>query len=224
MSTSDFIPEAMESKVTPNTFCTYTKSPSEAETEITIFFVSGNPGLIGYYHSFLSLLARCLGQDAGNSKTAYQIYGCSLGGFEVDHDDVSETAESMSRSTSRTRPDMNRTAGRQPQLYDLEDQIRFVQGKLVALVERDVSAHPQTKRRKVILVGHSVGAYIAMEVLRRHRETTSNKKSSLATDQSDKISSVDFDIVGGVMLFPTVIDIALSPSGQKLTVGLISSL
>lgn len=207
--------------MTPNTFCTYTKFPSEAEVETTIFFVSGNPGLIGYYHPFLSLLARYLGQDPGNSKTPYQIYGCSLGGFEVDHDDASETAESMPRSTCGTRRDMNGTAGRQPQLYDLEDQIRFVHGKLMALMERNVSAKG---RRKIILVGHSVGAYIAMEVLRRHRETTSNGKSPLDTTQSNKTSSVDFDIVGGVMLFPTVIDIALSPSGQKLTVGLISSL
>lgn len=54
-------------------------------------------------------------------------------------------------------------------------------------------------RQKVILIGHSVGAYMAMEILNRHR------------DQS-------FDIIGGIMLFPTLMDIAASPSGQKLSV------
>lgn len=213
----------MGSKVTPNTFCTYTNGPGEAGT--TIFFVSGNPGLIGYYHPFLSLLARYLGQeqDTGNLETGYQIYGCSLGGFEVDDADNETPPESISASGSRR--DRDRSEDKGTRLYDLEDQIRFVQGKLAALMDENenVSADREsTRRRKVILAGHSVGAYIAMEVLRRHRETASNG-SSQSPEESSKTSSAGFDIVGGVMLFPTVIDIALSPSGQKLTVGLTPS-
>lgn len=65
-----------------------------------------------------------------------------------------------------------------------------------------------SQRPRVILMGHSVGTYIAMEVLRRHRE---NQTTTAAGDSG-------FDIVGGIMLFPTVMDIANSPAGQKLTV------
>lgn len=201
--------------MTQNTFCTYSNGTGEAET--TIFFVSGNPGLIGYYHLFLSLLARYLGQDTGNLRTAYQVYGCSLGGFEVDDCDGWEISESTSTAGSCQQAGVKGSGGRGSRLYDLEEQIRFVHGKLSALMDTNASGDQEpTRRRKVILVGHSVGAYIAMEVLRRHREN----KSPETPEQSSKSSCSEFDIIGGVMLFPTVIDIALSPSGQKLTVGL----
>lgn len=159
----------MASQITPNTFST-TTGPAP---KTTIFFVSGNPGLIGYYHPFLSLLAQYLTKE-----TSFRIHGSSLGGFEVGKES--------------------------PKDLDLEDQIRFVQENLNALMTEKNNASPKdsngnTTREKVILIGHSVGAYMAMEILNRHRDQP-------------------FDIIGGVMLFPTVKDIAASPSGQKLTV------
>ncbi|KAJ5573502.1 uncharacterized protein N7459_007929 [Penicillium hispanicum] len=214
----------MESQITQNTFCTYTGPPSQAN--ITIFFISGNPGLISYYHPFLSLLAQNLAKAAGVSRegtlqeqdisSSHQIYGCSLGGFEIDADNHGPTMPTSpwpSDHSLRQQPRSKRN-----ELYDLEDQIRFVQQKLTDLMStnaatagRDTSA---PSRRKVILIGHSVGAYMAMEILRRHREDRTENSSSSSRDASDR---VDFDIVGGVMLFPTVMDIAHSPSGQKLT-------
>ena len=169
----------MASQITPNTFSTTTGPSPRA----TIFFISGNPGLIGYYHPFLSLLAKYLKEY---EKSSFQIYGCSLGGFEI----------------GEYSP---------PNDFDLEDQIRFVQGKLATLMgysddspNANVNGNAKNARGKVILIGHSVGSYMAMEILRRHRETPSPDT---------------FDIIGGAMLFPTVKDIAASPSGQKLTVS-----
>ena len=81
-------------------------------------------------------------------------------------------------------------------MYSVEEQIVFVQRSLDSFMAHD------EKKKKVILIGHSVGAYIAMELLRRHRERCS-----------------DFDVVGGIMLFPTVVDIAKSAAGRKLTVS-----
>jgi pimeloyl-ACP methyl ester carboxylesterase len=142
--------------------------------------------LIAYYHPFLSLLANYLKED---EKSSFQIYGGSLGGFEIGEDS--------------------------PKDLDLEDQILFVQKKLANLMDgcddnasanADVNANGDSNvksRPKVILIGHSVGSYIAMEILRRHRENS---------------GPTSFDITGGAMLFPTVKDIAASPSGQKLTV------
>ncbi|KAI2672733.1 hypothetical protein CBS147325_4239 [Penicillium roqueforti] len=180
----------MASEITSNTFLTTTGSPSDPKT--TIFFISGNPGLIGYYHPFLSLLSKYLGEEEENSPSlqSFQIYGSSLSGFEIDEHQPS--------------PPPNNGVD-----LDLEGQIRFVQGKLAALMGDQRSGNGNGKatvdagaRQKVILIGHSVGAYIAMEILRRHRE---------ASPEST------FDIIGGAMLFPTVKDIAASPSGQKLT-------
>lgn len=158
-------------QITPNIFSTTTGTSQKT----TIYFISGNPGLIGYYHPFLSLLAKYL-----TIETSFHIYGCSLGGFEIGKDS--------------------------PKDLDLEDQIRFAQGNLHTLMNEKINAtrddHSNgTAREQVILIGHSVGAYMAMEILNRHRDQ-------------------QFDIIGGIMLFPTVKDIADSPSGQKLTVRL----
>ncbi|KAJ5360364.1 Protein of unknown function DUF2305 [Penicillium concentricum] len=181
----------MAPEITPNIFLTTTGSPSDQKT--TIFFISGNPGLIGYYHPFLSLLSKYLDEPKDQhspSLPSFQIYGCSLSGFEIDEHQPS--------------PSQNNGID-----LDLEDQICFVQGKLAALVGDEANGNGKYKntlnagtRQKVILIGHSVGAYIAMEILRRHREESPES---------------GFDIVGGAMLFPTVKDIAASPSGQKLT-------
>ena len=186
----------MAHEITPNTFFTTTGRPLDQKT--TIFFISGNPGLIGYYQPFLSLLSKYLDErkeENPPSRPSFQIYGCSLGGFEIDDHQPSPSNNGID--------------------LDLEDQICFVQGKLATLMgdEGNANVGGNAKgtvdagiRPKVILIGHSVGAYIAMEILRRHRES---KPESA------------FDIIGGAMLFPTVKDIAASPSGQKLTVHTI---
>jgi pimeloyl-ACP methyl ester carboxylesterase len=196
----------MASQITPNTFLSHCARPSASSkvntTATTILFISGNPGLISYYHPFLSLLADQLRVSKGSKPGgSFQIYGCSLGGFELLEDKV--------------QPSNDRSHKPNPKIYGLEDQIHFVHGKLHTLVTenskttlsqtRSADAATPPPRQKVILIGHSVGAYIAMEILRRHRETSGSK-------------SVEFDIIGGVMLFPTVMDIAASPSGRKLTV------
>ncbi|KAJ5737605.1 uncharacterized protein N7483_002730 [Penicillium malachiteum] len=206
----------MEPQITQNIFCTYAGPQDEVDT--TIFFISGNPGLIGYYHPFLSLLAQNLAekepesdknQSQSPNKTSFQINGCSLGGFEIP----SGSAKAEKR------------------LYSLEDQIRFVHQKLEALMHKTKSvsssqesesdeneSSSRARRHKVILIGHSVGAYIAIEVLRRHRDGIPSLEGiPEAESKSELEASRVFDIVGGVMLFPTVKDIAHSPSGQKLT-------
>lgn len=209
----------MEAQVAQNTFCTYTGHPSETDT--TVFFVSGNPGLISYYHPFLSLLAQNLADDhkdpapISGKPASCQIYGNSLGGFEIDTGDRSSPS-----SAPDNHGDDTNAANQKPELYDLEDQIHFVHRNLHALMAANAAPDSESespRRRKVILIGHSVGAYITMEILRRHREA---KSSPTSKDQSWHFST-DFDVVGGILLFPTVMDIASSPSGRKLTVCIL---
>lgn len=190
------------SLITPNVFI---QTPEDTTTTleeppVTIYFITGNPGLIGYYHSFLSLLSSKLGACVPN--TRFQIYGHSLSGFEIDH--AGKDAE--------PRVETDDDDG---YYYDVEAQISFLQKRLDGFLKTHHGGGDETnktgqtgQRQKVILVGHSVGAYLAMEVLRRHRE---RQKAAPAT-------AVDFDIIGGVMLFPTVVDIAKSQSGRKITV------
>lgn len=158
--------------------------PGSKSSPVTLFFISGNPGLIGYYHTFLSLLSSNLASGT-RTGSAFQIYARSLAGFDVGDEYTDDS------------------------LYSLEDQIQFVQRNLDELIRNSSSCPgPGPGPQKVILIGHSVGSYIAMEVLRRRREEK----------QARSGSPVELDIIGGVMLFPTVIDIAKSPSGRKLSV------
>jgi Lipid-droplet associated hydrolase len=230
------------SKVTQNTFITATTTNDAfADQPTTIFFICGNPGLIGYYHEFLSLLSAELASSIARRRPStttstattntinnycsssptrsYTIYGPSLGGFEIDALDEGR------RSSS------GRQGFAAKELYSLEQQIEFVQRKLEAFILANMSSCPRSdsiektlqqgplldpragstasheeepKRPRVILVGHSVGTYMAMEILRRHREGG---------------SEATFNIVGAILLFPTVMDIAASPAGKLLTVG-----
>jgi hypothetical protein len=176
-------------------------SPSSAQSSspIVIYLISGNPGLIGYYHTFLSLLSENIKSQAirQEQKCTYHVYGHSLAGFELE-ERASDDAVPHAR------------------YYELEEQIRFVQNKLdtfIATLTGISAGASSNPKPKVILIGHSVGSYIAMETLRRHRDRTKSGDSP-----------IDFDIIGGAMLFPTVVDIAKSPSGQKLTVRALSSI
>lgn len=194
------------SLITPNVFI---QTPEDITTTlepplVTIYFITGNPGLIGYYHSFLSLLSSKLGACVPN--TRFQIYGHSLSGFEIDHPE----------KDAEPRVETDDDSGC---YYDVEAQISFLQKRLDGFLKTHHGGGSggsdgtnktgkTAQRQKVILMGHSVGAYLAMEILRRHRE---RQKAAPAT-------AVDFDIIGGVMLFPTVVDIAKSQSGRKLTV------
>lgn len=89
--------------------------------------------------------------------------------------------------------------------YGLQDQIRHAEDDVVEIVEdlKDNGA----KDVRVVLVGHSVGAYMSLEIVRRLR--------------AHGLAGEDFDtrIAGVVGLFPTVVDIARSESGMKASVS-----
>ncbi|KAL4981166.1 hypothetical protein BDW66DRAFT_146920 [Aspergillus desertorum] len=186
---------------------TGSSSPSASSPwPITIYFISGNPGLISYYHAFLSVLSKKIASSQLAGHSGLHIVGHSLAGFELETETVQDEDGK--------------------QIYDLEEQICFVQRRLeghmrglradptASSYRNDLVSHAATEverpRPKVILIGHSVGTYIAMEILRRHRERQS-------TTNDDVDADANFEITGGIMLFPTVLDIAKSPSGRKLT-------
>lgn len=191
------------SLITPNSFIHIPEGPSTDEPPVTIVFITGNPGLIGYYHTFLSLLSSKLA--ACTPDTRFQVYGHSLSGFEIDDSTFGSTSDAP-------KAGLKPEADASNDYYDVEGQISFVQRRLDEFLSIHGGGGNAGKRQKVILMGHSLGTYIAMEVLRRHRE---RQKAAVAISAT---ADVDFDIIGGVMLFPTVVDIAKSPSGRKLKV------
>lgn len=213
-------------QITPNAFLSLTlSSPSSSDPDThptTIFFISGNPGLISYYHTFLSLLSAQLGWSASSSSSlsritatkgisdsdgallqsqsqSFRIYGASLGGFEVGTDEDGVAAGPAEK-----------------EVYGLQEQIALVEERLRGVMSPNsnrsiVKGENSKPKPKVILIGHSVGAYIAMEILRRHRE-------GRVEVEGEKDADAAFDIVGGILLFPTVVDIAKSVAGRRIAV------
>lgn len=174
------------------------KASPTAASKTLIFFIPGNPGLLGYYHEFLSLLA------ASSLNSTCTIAGCSLGGFEI----------SASTPPARLAQIQHPEGSPIGPIYSLRDQIDLTFRRVRSLVEAlqhgiaPTSAQEDTSRYNVILIGHSVGAYIALEVIRRlHVEY-----SQLDPDQTP-----DYTVAGTILLTPTIIDIAKSSHGRVVT-------
>ncbi|QSS55664.1 esterase/lipase superfamily domain-containing protein [Histoplasma capsulatum var. duboisii H88] len=251
--------------ITTNSFLTFTGTSCTADEpeSILLYFIPGNPGLIAYYHTFLSLLSSTLissaeysdyddGSAENNSSTAsssrmgkvpqYIIHGKSMGGFEIVENGKHVSCCSPPLTNIKANGGMETQSQSQPQahhhpttktnkLYSLSEQIEHVERNLNNFVDawharklaqtrgKDLSDDQGRWRHfggvKVILIGHSVGAYIAMEILRRHREGI--RQNGAFADTGVAGIGATMDIVGGILLFPTVVDIAQSSSGRKLT-------
>ncbi|KAI1182182.1 hypothetical protein F5B17DRAFT_444452 [Nemania serpens] len=155
---------------------------SHGSQHVLIFFVPGNPGLIGYYVPFLSALRDLLDANTSLNSITFHIHGQNLAGFvDEDHEPF----------TSQRKP------------YDLEHQIQHVLKAVSALrIEESGGARRGQPYDRVLLIGHSVGAYIALETCHRILR--------------DPVLAPGERIVSGILLFPTIERIADSPSGWKL--------
>lgn len=149
-----------------------------------IYFITGNPGLIAYYDTFLRTLHDLLPNPTAASadSNVFHIYGQSLAGFDGDD-------EAYAKPSSPPRES----------LYSLEDQIQL---HLKSLSELRIQSGPRQGQLhdSVILIGHSVGSYILLEIIQRLRQQNS-----------------PLQIRAGILLFPTITHIAKSPSGVKIS-------
>jgi pimeloyl-ACP methyl ester carboxylesterase len=161
----------------------------------TIVFITGNPGLIEYYRSFLTHLHTLLATTAPQKKgVVYSICGSSLVGFEIPEDNVStgDKKRAWSKLGVKSEPPFNL-------------------GAVIDAAEKNILLGCGQDDR-VIIVGHSVGAYIALEIIQRHRKRLESVgKATLEGEPR---------IVGGICLFPTVTHIGESPRGKILTVSI----
>lgn len=151
---------------------------------VLIYFMSGNPGLIEYYTPFLSTLHTLLETSASNRPrprpVAVHIHGSNLAGFDDnDHD----------KPFTPSNPPHN-----------LEFQIEYVLSNLASVKVQVEGPRYGTPFDDVIVMGHSVGSFLTLEVFNRHLH--------------GEIETVH--LRAGILLFPTVTDIAKSPSGRRL--------
>jgi pimeloyl-ACP methyl ester carboxylesterase len=152
-----------------------------------VYFVPGNPGLVEYYDTFFQQLRDSLESDVrqGGDVVSLDVYGTSLAGF---HDDDHEPF----------------SASNPP--FTLEDQIEKIYVDLGSKrpPEEEDKREPSSTRHYdfVIVMGHSVGSYIALEVFHRHMH--------------DPSRFPNLHLHHGILLFPTITHIAQSPSGKAL--------
>ena len=151
-----------------------------------IYFLPGNPGLIRYYEPFLYRLHYLLSTCSTTESSRFHICGHSHSGFETAYH------------------------GKKFQPLGLGQQIKDQEQLLYKHIEshRNRTGH----NPKVILMGHSVGCYMLLELVQQHRD----KIQELIKQHGDKIEDdeEDFDLIGGILLFPTITHIAKSPLGM----------
>lgn len=146
-----------------------------------LFMITGNPGLISYYEPFLSTLNTLL----SSSPSRFYISGHSLAGFDLSQEGLQGGSSS---------------------LVGLQGQILHIEEKLFKQVENLRNLTGQ-ESPKVILMGHSVGAYILLELIREHHTKIIGGEKK------------DFDLIGGILLFPTITHIAKSQQGMIYSVS-----
>lgn len=116
--------------------------------------------------------------------------------------------------------------------WGLQSQIEFaeaiVQSYVSKLARPSSSSSPQShhstkagegkqQKPKIILIAHSLGTFLTLELLRRR-----NARLLQAQQRREWCHDSTFDISAAILLFPTITDIAASPSGR--TIGRVAQL
>ncbi|KAI0123984.1 hypothetical protein BJ170DRAFT_68671 [Xylariales sp. AK1849] len=148
--------------------------------DVLVFFISGNPGLIDYYEPFFSSLRQLIDSSSVAKSTRFHIYGQDLAGFD-DND--------------------HKPFNRDNRPHDVEYQIAH---SLESLSSLRIDQGPKQGKPydDVLLIGHSVGSYIALQIFHKLLK--------------DKDLAPHLNLKLGIMLFPTIEHISHSPQGQKL--------
>ena len=190
---------SLKSHISLNSFLHIPESCITAPCINVIFFLPGNPGLISYYYHFLSSVADGLSSTttkngpASQPQHSFAIYGASLFGFELGDPPRPEwdyNSELIPHAPS------------QAFTHTLQEQIDFTYHRLHTVLSRVAHSLPQRPRMQVTLVGHSLGAYLAVKVLERYRSVPAGEQPG-------------FEIKSLILLMAPIGDLAQSPHGRK---------
>lgn len=160
---------------------------------VLIFFIPGNPGLVEYYRQFLTHLKKRLStptkhNDQSDANTNYLIHGASLAGFDV--------------SGSRNIP-----SATQDLPLSLDAQVEDVYSRLEATAARVRLENHIEGDLPVVVMGHSIGAYMALQVVAKWQESSKQRATHMR-------------LSAGICLFPTIFELNISPTGSQVGVSL----
>ena len=161
--------------------------PDAAHERVLIFFIPGNPGLVEYYRHFLDIIRKQLITQDSKHNIGYYIHGASLAGFDVS-------------------PGSRQIPGKAQNLpLSLDEQVEDVYRRVERTVDRLRVRDSIAGDLPVILIGHSIGAYMVLQ--------TVNKWQALA-----KQGPTNMRLSAGICLFPTIYELNLSPTGRQVGV------
>ncbi|XP_058035519.1 lipid droplet-associated hydrolase isoform X1 [Ahaetulla prasina] len=133
---------------------------------VLFLVIPGNPGLVGFYRTFIEALYFSLNQQ-------YPVWVVSHGGHcKIPHE-IKRKEEMVSNDTD--------------DVFGLQGQAEHKLKFLRKFVPKDV---------KLILIGHSIGSYLALKIMKH---------------------SPEVEILRSILLFPTIERMAQSPQGKLLT-------
>jgi pimeloyl-ACP methyl ester carboxylesterase len=165
--------------------------PSDgAPKRVLIFFIPGNPGLVEYYRHFLDIIRKRLNDRVSYTGTQYYISGASLAGFDVS-------------PGSRQAP-----AATQGLPVSLDAQVEDVYARLQTTVSRLRNENSIQGDLPVVVIGHSIGAYMALETVAKWQELSQQGPTNMR-------------LSAGICLFPTIYELALSPTGRQVGVSAV---
>ena len=161
--------------------------PDAAHERVLIFFIPGNPGLVEYYRHFIDIIRKQLITQDLKHNIGYYIHGANLAGFDVS-------------------PGSRQTLSKAQNLpLSLDEQVEDVYRRVERTVDRLRVRDSIEGDLPVILIGHSIGAYMVLQ--------TVNKWQGLA-----KQGPTNMRLSAGICLFPTIYELSLSLTGRQVGV------
>uniref|UniRef100_A0A803JPM0 Lipid droplet-associated hydrolase n=1 Tax=Xenopus tropicalis TaxID=8364 RepID=A0A803JPM0_XENTR len=140
------------------------KSNGESKPKLLILIIPGNPGVVGFYRTFMQSLYCSLDQR-------YPVWAISHAGH----------------CSPPRGMDMTQEYDQMEDVFGLNGQIEHKLSFMKEHVPADI---------KLILIGHSIGCYIILEMMKR---------------------AADLKVLQSIMLFPTIERMAQSPQGKIMT-------
>lgn len=91
-------------------------------------------------------------------------------------------------------------------LYDITEQVTHSLARLQEYINQTTTTTDATTKPKVVLVGHSFGTFVIAEMMKRIYTSSTEEKQQ------------NYEIIGNILLFPPIPDLARSPRGVKAAV------
>lgn len=253
--------------------------PAKEDVRV-LFLLPGNPGLVGYYHGFLTQLLSSASSaasyssvsssptvgigigtstdtgtgtstDTGTIADKHIVVGMSLPGFEAADDELSEEEmdllwpDGVAGLRSRKSREAEAAEGRKGVVWGVEEIVRVGVARVGQVVRRVQDMRRRVdggggkgKKVKVTLVGHSLGSWLALEMVRVLNELQEKEWEGAepGVDESgvlgvgrraderevwerpragDGGGVVGWEVEACVLLAPTIVELAKSSQGRK---------